>query len=138
VKDFDEARRERESYDRSFVIGGTQFTRRIAVAPERVLNWNKAGAGELELDEQGWLDLYDETVLALLEPGQEDKWAAVRSPDLEHPLTGTDLTNLIRWLFTEMAGRPTGRSSDSSPGPNGTATTSTDDSSSKLAEASPA
>lgn len=136
MKDFDEARRERETLDRSFQIGGTQFERRIAVAPERVLRWNKAGAGELELDEQGWLDLYDETVLALLEPGQEEKWAAVRTPDLEHPLTGTDLTALIRWLFESMAGRPTGPSSGSSPGANGTETTSTDASSSKLAEAS--
>ncbi len=76
-------------------------------------------------------------MLALLEPGQAEKWAAVRSADLPNPLTGSDLTLLIRWLFEEMAGgRPTGPSSGSSPGPNGTATTSTDDSSSKLAEAS--
>ncbi len=95
MKDFDEARREREERDRSFKIGGEEFIRRVAVAPERILRWNMAGAGELDLDEQGWLDLYDETVLALLEPGQAEKWAEVRSADLDNPLTGSDLTLLI-------------------------------------------
>ncbi len=131
MKDFDEARREREERDRSFTIGGEQFVRRVAVAPEQILTWNKATAGDIEPNEEEWLALYDETILAMLEPGQAEKWAQVRDPELANPLTTGDLTALVRWLFEEMTGRPTGPSSDSSAGQNSSATTSKDASSSK-------
>lgn len=131
VKDFDEARREREERDRSFTIGGEEFIRRVAVAPERILTWNKATAGDITPTEEEWLALYDETILAMIEPGQEEKWAKVRDPELPNPLTTGDLTALVRWLFESMVDRPTGQSSDSSPGRNGSETTSKEGSSSK-------
>lgn len=133
MKDFDEAREERAKTDRTFTVAGEQFTRRPAVAPETILHWNQATSGEIDLTEQEWLDVYDETILAMLEPGQEEKWASVRDAGIENPLTVADLTAIIRWLFEEMAGRPTGPSSDSSDGRESSATTSKDDSSSKPA-----
>ena len=132
MKDFDEARREREEKDRSFTIGGEEFIRRPAVAPERILRFNQATGGEVELGEQEWLDVYDETILAMIEPGQEAKWQKVRDPELPNPLTLADLGALIRWLFEEMASRPTGPSSDSSDGRDSTGTTS------KVGSSSPA
>ena len=130
MKNFDEVRAKRAETDRSFVIGGETFVRKPAVAPEEILQWNRATGGEVELSEAEWIDTYDETILVLLEPGQEEKWREVRRRDVENPLTIGDLSGLIRWLFEEMSGRPTTPSSDSSDGRPSTETTSKGDSSS--------
>lgn len=124
MKDFDAARREREKRDRSFTIGGQEFTRKVGLRPEELLLWNEATSGEKVPTEKEWIDVYDETVLAMLEPGQEDKWTQVRA-DQANPLTVHDLLELIKWLLTELSGRPTGQPSDSSDGLDSTETTST-------------
>lgn len=128
MKDFDEARAERQARDRSFRIGGEEFTYRPAVAPEAILQWSRMTGGEMpDLTEQEAIEIFDETVLAFLEVGQEKKWKAVRDPKLENPLNISDLRELVSWLFEEQTGRPTGQPSDSSDGsgtpPTGTPST---------------
>lgn len=45
MKDFDEARKEREAKDRSFQIGGKVFVYRPAVAPEAIMSWTEFAGG---------------------------------------------------------------------------------------------
>ena len=129
MKDFDEARAERQARDRSFRIGGKEFTYRPAVAPEAILRWSQMTGGEVpELTEEQAIEIFDETVLAFLEVGQDGNWRAVRDPNAENPLNISDLRELVSWLFEEQTGRPTGQPSDSSPGSGsgGTGTPSTE------------
>lgn len=135
--------------DRSFVIGGETFVYRTSVAPERFKKWSMMVGGEYVLkDERGRpildehrqpvstltedeaLVIYDETILAFLEPGQEEKWKAVRAADAANPLNLEDIKAVMRWLFDQQTGRPTGRPSGSSSGSAtvGTGTTSTGES----------
>jgi hypothetical protein len=122
MKNFDEERQAREEIDRSFVIGGETFTHRVAVAPETIVRWNMAVTEEIELTEQDWLGLYDETIVAMLEPDQVPKWRKVRSPDATHPLTLSDMREVLRFLMERATGRPTSEPSGST---NGSATTET-------------
>jgi hypothetical protein len=131
VKNFDEARGEREKRDRSFQIGGEEFTYRAAVAPEAILHWSKMTGGEIpDLTEEQALEIFDETVQAFLEPGQSEKWEKVRNPNAKHPLNIGDLRDLVSWLFEEQTARPTTPPSDSSDGSEsgGTGTNSTEES----------
>lgn len=136
--------------ERTFKIGGESFVRRAAVAPEATMRWfqmingeigdevkdEASGTVRLIVSEVDALVIYDETVLALLEPGQEDLWKKVRDPEAAKPLTMTDIRAVIRWLIGENSGRPTGPPSDSSSGSGGTAMTSTGGSSLPAAPAS--
>lgn len=122
MKDFDQARRARESADRRFVIAGQEFTYKAAVAPETLLEWNAAATRTVDLDEAQWLNLMDRVVLLVLEDGQEEKWRAVREPGAAHPLNINDLTEVMNYLITEATARPTGEPIGSS---NGSATTET-------------
>lgn len=136
MKNFDEARLERAERDRTFVIGGQELVRRVGVRPDDILHWNQATGGEIVPTEQEWIEIYDETVIALLEPGMEEKWAAVRSIT-DNPLTVHDLLELIGYLLSEETGRPTGQPSDSSAGRKSTGTISTEDSGSPALAAVP-
>lgn len=121
------SRAERAKAERSFIIGGETFHHRIGVPPEVLQPW-------LEADEfsSDWLTILDETIVAMLEPGEEDLWKKVRDPNAANPLTQIDLTALIRWLIEVTAGRPTGPPSNSSDGRPSTETRSTDGSSSPV------
>ncbi len=66
------------------------------------------------LTEEKALEIYEHTILAFLEPGQEEQWQSARSPQSANPINLNDLTELITWLFEETSGRPTGPSSSSS------------------------
>lgn len=116
MKDFDEARRIREQKDRSFVLSGQTFTYRAAVAPEAILAWSDAVTGNAELTEAEWLHMFDQTVLAILDADQEEKWRAARSIDAPHPLNLDDIRAVMRWLIGEATGRPTGEPQGSSDG----------------------
>jgi hypothetical protein len=145
------SRNERATRERWFTIGGESFTYRASVTPEATLRWSKLVNREYrveevlrdghgtpllkdgkpimhivsDLSEAEALQIFDETVLAFLEPGQEEKWRAVRSPDNPNPLNLADLTALIEWLFEEATGRPTQPPPASTAGPGGGGTTST-------------
>lgn len=117
MRNFDEAREERLKRDRSFQIGGETFSYRAAVAPESILRWSQMTGGEIDpLPEETAIEIFDETVLAFLEPGQDDKWKKVRDPNAKIPLNVGDLKDLVLWLFEEQSGRPTSPPSDSSGG----------------------
>lgn len=125
MKNFDEERRGRLEADRSFILGGETFTYKASVAPETVLRWSQLTGGEIpDLTEVEAIAIYDETVLVFLEEGQNEKWAKVRDPEHEFPLSIGDLRKLIRHLFEVTSDRPTGRPSGSSTG-SGTAETET-------------
>lgn len=140
------SRNGRVDRDRTFVVGGQTFTYRPSVAPESIKRWSQMSGGEFTLkdddgrpilDAEGQpqstltedeaLSIFDSTVLAFLEEGQEDKWKTVRDPNAAIPLNLTDLQALIRWLFEEQSGRPTTPPSGSTNGSGngGTGTSST-------------
>lgn len=138
MKDFDVKRNERANKDRTFKLNGIEFEYRPAVAPESLLEWSQMIGGEYverdsngtivqaadgqpisSLSEQQALTIYNNTILAFLAPGQEDKWRAARDPNSANPVNLTDLTDLITWLFEETSGRPTGPSSNSSESSSG-------------------
>lgn len=122
MKDFDEARAEREARERTFKIGGEEFTFRPAVTPEALLAYNSAITGEVTPTEQEWIALYDQTIVALLDPGQDDRWLHVRRGDAPNPINVSDLTSLLEWLLEQQVGRPTGPPSDSSTSSGGNGT----------------
>lgn len=123
MKNFDEARNERASLERTFQIGGETFHYRPGVRPEEILPWFQMRAEEGgELTQEQQLGVYDDTVLAYLVPGQEKAWKKVRET-AEPPVTILDMAELIDWLFEEQAARPTGQPSDSSSGSESGATT---------------
>lgn len=117
MHDFDTERievwRERQAQDRTFRIGEEEFTYRVAVPPEALLPWLTL---DIEMSEVDALKAIDATVLGFLEPGQEEKWAYVRRPDLEPPLTQKNLLDLCKWLMGQQVGRPTVTPSDSGTG----------------------
>lgn len=127
MHDFDEARRARDERDRderTFKAGGVEFVHRLAVPPETTLRWTQAITEEITLTEAEWLGVLDETIVAILEPGQKEAWDRVRSADVEHPLTIADLREILRWLLSRVTGRPTGEESGSSSNGSPSATTS--------------
>lgn len=84
--------------------------------------------------EDEWVQLIDDTVIAVIEPEYADAWHKVRSPDAVHPLNLTDLQELIEWLIAAVVGRPTEPPSDS-PSLDGTTETPSTDASSPPAAA---
>ena len=119
MKDFDESRQAREARERTFKIGGEEFTFRPAVTPEALLPYNRAITGESKPTEEDWIAIYDETIRALLEPGQDERWAHVRGGDLANPLNVQDINELLQWLLEQQTDRPTGQPSDSSTSSGG-------------------
>lgn len=137
MKDFDEARAARAATERTFKIGGIDFTYRQSVAPEVLIHWNEAVTEVTKLDERGWLNLFDETIVALLEPGQEQQWRDLRATNAADPLNIADIREVLKWLIEQATGRPTGEPSGSSAG-SATTVTALKDVSSPPAEASTA
>lgn len=126
MKDFDTDRVHRVQRDRKFQIGGEEFTYLPSVRPEAMADWNEGVTGEVELGERKWLELFDSTIIALLEPGQEEKWRSVRE-NADPAINLQDLQDLMKWLLAEQSGRPTGSPSDSTEtdGPTTTESTAT-------------
>lgn len=134
MQDFDTARDERLKADRSFKIGGETFTHRAAVAPEEIMGWNDLTEGTAGADTpgSGWLKALDETVLVILEPGQEELWAKVRDPKLQpQPLSVGDLVKVMEWLIEKVVATPTSEPAASGRGRARTAMSSTGVSSSE-------
>lgn len=137
MRNFDEERQARLEQDRSFQINGETFTRRPGVAPEKVLPWVQMITGETDPTEADAITILDDTVLAYLEPGQEERWRVARDPESDNPVTIPDLRRLLEWLTQEDAGRPTGQSSASAGGRDDTKAILTAASSSPEVEGSP-
>lgn len=127
MHDFDIIRRETTNPTRSFRIGGEEFTFRPTCSANTLANYfdapttrwdecphchEKLQIGSLRpaLDQ---LEAIDNLILEMLEPGQEEKWAAVRASK-EDPITLRQLQDVANHLVEAITGRPTERPSDSS------------------------
>jgi len=127
MRDLDAGREATLLADRSFKIGGVVFKVRpfvpvdLKVALDTVLFRIDPRPSAEEL-----VKAADDFITAMLEPGQEEAWAAVRSKDAELPLAENDLDAIIRHIDEVTAGRPTGQPSDSGTSPSTIGTESKD------------
>jgi hypothetical protein len=129
LKDFDVIRAERVNADRSFRLGGEEFKFRPSVAAGvRVAFEDEAAEATTS---RAVLAAIDKYILNLLEPGQEEKWAAVRDDSAEFPVSFKDLEDVYQHIEAVLTGRPTERPSDSGGRPSQTGTGSRDGSSSQ-------
>jgi hypothetical protein len=126
VKDFDEARAERSTRDRSFKIGGETFTRRLAVRPEAMEEFARMRKDDVDL---AGFEIFDRTFYAFVEPDGHERWKALRERE-DDPLNYADIMDVCAWLVAEETGRPTPALSLSTSGQERSATTSTEGSSS--------
>lgn len=109
------------SQDNQFRLNGETFTVRPGVAPEAILDYYRMLNGELgDLKEEQALQIFDQTVLAFLEPGQEEAWRRARRPDCDNPVTVADIRGVVQWLIERQSGRPTSPPSGSTPGSSAT------------------
>ncbi len=130
MKDFDLARSERALADRGFQIGGEKFVRRASVRPEATKPWEDVN---LETSHEATLAAIDETVTNMIEPGARKeahkRWALLRERD-DDAISLGDLLDLVQWLISEQAARPTLPPSSFSDEPAASGTGSTGGSSS--------
>lgn len=123
MKDFDAKRKARMDRDRSFKIGGEEFTMRAGLRPEVLIPWEQLTE---ETSAAEVLQILDSIVLDFLEPygDSHDRYRALRER-VEEPITLQDLQELVEWLIAEQTGRPTGQPSSSTPSavPPGTGST---------------
>lgn len=134
MRNFDEDRDFLPEADRSFVLGGHTFKLRQSVMPEVFDGWFEAHP---EWSRQQVMAETDRMILSSLEPGQEDAWHAVREGRDAPPVNEGDLIMLLRWVWEQVAGRPTVRLGASENGSGPTGTPSTDDSPSSTDSISP-
>jgi hypothetical protein len=121
-EDFDIVRAEREHTDRRFIIGGEEFEFRAYFWPDHLAKLQDA------IRDTEYLELIDELMPQhILEPGQEEKWQRVRSPEHPQPASISDMTRIINYIIQVVTGRPTVPSSGSSSArsQNGTGSTAT-------------
>lgn len=123
----EEARQERAARSRTFELAGEQFVHRAAVNMETLADYYDMSSGRSDVNNHEAIEIIDRTVLAFLEPGQEDKWRKLRD-DPVNPISPADAHGLIEALLSATSGRPTMRPSDSTDGPESNGTTSTVDS----------
>lgn len=130
MKDFDTARAARTLADRGFQIGGEQFVRRASVRPEATKPWEDV---DLTTSHEATLAAIDETVTNMIEPGKakeaHKRWLVLRQRD-DDAISLGDLLDLVQWLVSEQAARPTVPPSNSSGEPVASGTSSTGGSSS--------
>lgn len=124
TKNFDEARQARAEADRSFVIGGETFVRKVGVRPEVIAAYDAIDA---EGSPSETLNSIDSVILDMVEDTDDahKRYRALRER-AEDPITLADLTDLVAWLIEEETGRtPTRQPSSSPAGPPRRKTTTT-------------
>lgn len=127
ARDIEERRKARAARDRSFELGGETFTYRPSVPMEAMAEYYDMASGQNIVSNADAINIIDSTVLAFLEPGQEEKWTKVRQ-DPENALSVWDCHELIEGLLETATGRPTLPPSVSTVGQKKSGTTSTEDS----------
>lgn len=130
VAEIEKARQERVSRDRTFTLNGEKFTHKAGVEMETLADYYDMTTLREDVSNKEAISIIDATVLAFLEPGQEETWHKVRHDPL-HPITHSDAHALIEGLLRSLTGRPTTPPSDSTDGQEKTSTNSTEDSPSK-------
>lgn len=120
MKDFDARRRERAERDRGFTLGGETFVMKPGVRPEVLAAYESI---DVDASPEAKLATMDGMILDFLDTsdGAADRYAAVRKIE-DNPVTLQDIQQVIEWMIEVQTGRPTGQSSDSSPGVTGTVT----------------
>jgi hypothetical protein len=102
-----------------FTINGETFKVVSGYAPEApgsdsLAEWRNTDFSELTDPEFGVLA--DRTIAKFLKPGQQAAWERARNPDVENPITGFDLVDIVGWLIESVVHRPLELSSGSSTG----------------------
>lgn len=119
-KDFDSERvAEIDASAREFTIGGEQFTIRVATAPEvYVRYWDAlrdSSSADGNLTNTEFLAVLDDTVVALIEPGETDRWRHVRE-NADPPVTIRAISQVVDYCMGVQSGRPPTQASSSSNG----------------------
>lgn len=127
---FNEQRKLRAERDRSFQIEGVTLTHRPSVAPEIPMRYQEvtdemsrwaeevnritatANGHQPEIpaqpvSEAELIQVYNDFVLACLEPTSHEVWQALRSPDAAYPLLGEDIYRLAVYLLGKTTALPT-------------------------------
>ena len=130
--DLDAERDARVNPNRTFKIGGEEFTFKPGLAPEALTDYFRVHK-EPDTPDAEVLRVLDQTVLKCLEAGQEDKWLKVRDPDLPYPITATDIYRVINVVIEGTTGRPFEPQSGSGNGQKPAETTSKESSPSEEA-----
>lgn len=124
MKNFDEARAARTAEDRTFQIGGEEFTMKASVRPEALADYERLGT---DTEAEAALAVIDAMVVSFIEGGKlaEARYRKVRARE-EDAISMEDLSSLVEWLIEEQTRRPTSASSASSDGRKPTADSLTD------------
>jgi hypothetical protein len=136
MHDFDEARLARYEEDRKFKLGGEIFTHRPAVRPELMAAYEDLGTTATAHEA---LQVLDDLIVAWIDPTDDpdavERYHALRARE-EDPIGGSDLSQLVSWLYRQSTRRPTSAPTSSEDGRVTTGTNSTDGSSAEPAVAS--
>jgi hypothetical protein len=139
MKDFDQERRERNAErearitDRTFVLGGVEFTFR----PTSSYTVLALVASTNEMDAADTIRAFEDAICEFLVEGEAEKFLEV-ARNKDDPITFQDLNDICFYITEKQSGRPTLAPSPSTTGQERTTTPSTDDSSSKPAAVSAA
>lgn len=139
MKDFDKERRERNAErearitDRTFQLGGVEFTFKPTVS-YTVL---QLVASTDLMDAADTISAFEDAICEFLVDGQCEKFLEI-ARNKEDPVTFADLNNICFYITEKQSGRPTLAPLPSTTGEGTTETPSTDASSSKPAVASTA
>jgi hypothetical protein len=139
LEQFEKRRAERAATNgRSFVVAGETLTVKPTVAPQIATRYwrvkveiidlhaareeaTKKGLdpplAPRELENEGLLELFDDTMTACLESSSLEAYKRLRSADLDNPLDWEDLFALCEGVLAKASGIPTAGPSDSSDGP---------------------
>lgn len=139
MKSFDDDLRTWAVEDRTFVLGGETFVARTEIRPEVLADFEDETirVPEDERSLKRVLAANDKALLGMIEGGDEvdgdgapaegsarAKYLALRART-EDPVGLDRIAKVTEWLFEQHTNRPTGPSSPSGPGRDGTGTTST-------------
>lgn len=126
TRDFDAEARERlaKKTASTFRLGGETFTIRRKVRPEAFTAYTNMD--ENDPDASKSLSVIDDMLLAIIVPGDQQKYIEVReyNGDDEDRVVGLeDLMDVVLWCVEEVTGRPPTQPSSSSALPDATTTT---------------
>jgi len=118
MKNFDTARKlrgSRPAADRTFVIGGQSFVRRVNVPADVMTVLDPLSGGGVAAGEV--LRIVDGLIGELVEPPGAGQWGQLRARGAdEDPLTLADVMAVIQWLIEEETTVPTSEPSPSGDG----------------------
>lgn len=124
-KNFNEPRQARSESERRFLLGPYTFSRRATAAPELLLRFQSAGE---DGDDRNVIQIFDETISALIEPhalvtesgvavDALEAWKQMREEGDENGVIGMeDIEGIVEYVVAGLTERPIGEPSVSSDG----------------------